>query len=89
MEEIPNQTPKDSLKNKPNFHEISEKRKELRKASGEIGNKGAIFYKHYKKPLEEIQEQSSQFKMADFGGLKGAKVARTPKFAHQSCIIIN
>ena len=73
MEGAPNQTPKNSLKNKPNFHGVSEKRKELRKAVSELGDKSAIFDKHYKKPLEEANEQASEFKVADFGSLKEAK----------------
>ena len=53
MEGSPNQTPENSLKNKPNFHEISEKRKELRKAVGELGDKGVILEKHYKNRLRK------------------------------------
>ena len=68
---------------KPNFHEISEERKELRQAIAELdinkNNKGnsdnSIFEKHYKKPLEEVQKKAADFKVADFGGLKGAKEA--------------
>ena len=68
---------------KSNFHKISEERKELRKAIAELGinknNEGnsndAIFEKHYKKPLEEVQKQAADFKVASFGGLKGAKEA--------------
>ena len=66
--------------NTPNFHEISEERKELRKAIDELdinknkeGNSSVIFEKHYKKPLEEVQKQATDFKVASFGGLKGAK----------------
>jgi hypothetical protein len=57
----------------PNFHEVSEERKELRKAVAELGGEGPIFEKHYKKPLAEADEQAGKFKIADFGGLKGAK----------------
>ncbi len=68
---------------KPNFHEISEERKELRKAIAELdinrnnesNSDNIIFEKHYKKPLEEVQKQASDFKVADFGSLKGAKEA--------------
>ena len=68
---------------KPNFHEISEERKELRRAIAELdinkNNKGnsdnVIFERHYKKPLEEAQEQAAGFNVASFGGLKGAKEA--------------
>ena len=88
MEGSPNQTPENSLKNKPNFHEISEKRKELRKAVGELGDKGVILEKHYKKPLEEINEQASEFKVADFGGLKEAKEAlRKQKAEHEAEVL--
>ena len=37
MEGTPNQTPENSLENKSNFHERSEKRKELRRAIAELG----------------------------------------------------
>ena len=57
----------------PNFHEISEKRKELRGAISELGDKGPIFEKHYKKPLAEADEEASKFKVEDFGGISGAK----------------
>jgi len=57
----------------PNFHEISEKRKELRGAISELGDKGPIFEKHYKKPLAEADEEASKFKIEDFGGISGAK----------------
>jgi DNA polymerase III delta prime subunit len=63
MEKIPEQ----------NFHEVSENRRELRKAINELGGEGPIFDKHYKKPLAEANEQASEFKVEDFGGLKGAK----------------
>ena len=56
-----------------NFYEISEKRRELKESSKELGGKGAIFEKHYKKPLDEINEEAAKFKIADFGGLSGAK----------------
>jgi hypothetical protein len=46
-----------------NFYEVSEGRKELRKAISELGGEGAIFDKHYKKPLEEANEQASKFKI--------------------------
>ena len=48
MEGIPKQTAENDAKNAPNFHEISEKRKELRKAIGELGDNQVIFEKHYK-----------------------------------------
>lgn len=88
MEGTPNQTPENSLKNKPNFHEISEKRKELRKAIGELGDKSSIFEKHYKKPLEEANEQAAEFKVADFGGLKEAKEAlKKQKAEHEAEVL--
>ena len=73
----------------PNFHEVSERRKELRKelrrVMGEFGMEtdadevepktpqSVILDKHYKKPLAEVEKQASDFKVADFGGLEGAK----------------
>ncbi len=59
MERLPNQNKiEDSDEDIPNFHEISEDRKELRKAISELDGKGAIFDKHYKKPLEEADKQA-------------------------------
>jgi len=75
MERIPNQIPENDGENPVNFHEISEHRRELRKAINELGDKAAIFDKHYKKPLSEADEQASGFKVEDFGGLSGAKEA--------------
>ena len=71
------ETPKnDSAESAVNFHEVSQNRKELRQAISELdGRSGAIFNKHYKEPLAEADEQASEFKVADFGGLKGAKEA--------------
>ncbi|MCX6716540.1 MAG: AAA family ATPase [Candidatus Taylorbacteria bacterium] len=71
MERIPNQNSEDTK----NFHEISEERKELRKATAELNGRGAIFDKHYKKPLAEANKQAGEFKVVDFGSLKGAKEA--------------
>jgi len=88
MEGTPNQIPENGLRNKPNFHEISEKRKELRKAIGELGDKGVIFNKHYKKPLEEANIQASEFRVADFGGLKKAKEAlKKQKAEHETEVL--
>ena len=71
-----------------NFHEISEDRKELRKAISELGGEGAIFDKHYKKPLAEADEQAGEFKAADFGGLKGAKEAlKKQKAEHEEEVL--
>ncbi len=71
-----------------NFHEISENRKELRKAISELGGKGAIFEEHYEKPLAEANEQASKFKVADFGGLKGAKEAlKKQKAKHEKEVL--
>jgi len=75
MEKLLEQVPEISAENTPNFHEISENRKELRKAAGELDSQGAIFEKHYKKPLADIQAEAAKFKAADFGGLSGAKKA--------------
>ena len=76
MERIPNQMPDDIGDGRPNFHEISENRKELRKAIAELGGRGAIFDKHYKKPLEDANKQASDFKVPDlgnnWGGMKKA-----------------
>jgi len=62
-----------SEENPPNFHAVSEGRKELRKAIAELGGRGVIFDKHYKKPLEEANEQAGKFKGVDFGSLAKAK----------------
>jgi hypothetical protein len=75
MEKAPNLIPENDVENSVNFHEISENRKELRKAISELGDTGPIFDKHYKNPLAETDEQASTFKVKDLGGLKGAKEA--------------
>jgi MoxR-like ATPase len=73
MKESSDQILVNNAEKEPNFHEVSEGRKELRKAINELGNEGPIFDKHYKGPLKEADEQASRFKVEDFGGLKGAK----------------
>jgi hypothetical protein len=85
MEELPNQNqpPENSTEDIHNFHEVSERRKELRKAIGELGNNGTVFEKHYKGEKESLDRKASGFKVADFkdkenpspedSGLKGAK----------------
>ncbi len=55
MEKIPEQ-------DETNFHEVSENRKELRKAIAELGGEGPIYEKHYKKPLEDADEQAGTLK---------------------------
>ncbi|MEI6420399.1 MAG: AAA family ATPase [bacterium] len=90
MEKIPNFQSVEAEtggENTPNFHEIAERRKELRKAIGELGidlgvekptpktAEGKIYAKHYQKPLEEAETQAFKFKVADFGSLSGAKEA--------------
>ncbi|MCX6717806.1 MAG: AAA family ATPase, partial [Candidatus Taylorbacteria bacterium] len=63
MERIPDQNKiEDGGEDIPNFHEISEDRKELRKAVSELGGKGAIFDKHYKKPLQDMDRQAGTLK---------------------------
>ena len=90
MEGTPKQTPENSSENKHNFHEIAEKRKELRKAIAELGDNDSlasnvIFDKHYKKPLEEANEQASEFRVADFGSLTEAKEAlKKQKRGHEA-----
>ncbi len=68
-----------------NFHEIYEKRKELKQAINELGidsdedsSKKRIFEKHYKKDKEAVDEKAAGFSVEDFkteekGGLSGAK----------------
>lgn len=50
----------------PNFHEIAEERKALRNAAKGLGSKGPIFEKHYKKPIEDLDDQASSFKITNF-----------------------
>jgi len=71
---IPPVAPDNDGENTPNFHAISEERKELRQAVSELGEKNGIFDKHYRKPLEDLQTQAAEFKVADYGGLSGAKI---------------
>src|SRR3989344_6560977 len=90
MEKIPDQTAENNEGNAPNFHEVSEKRKELREAISELGDKGVIFEKHYKKPLEEADQEAGDFKVADFGGTKGAKEAlRKQKSEYEKEVLEN
>ncbi|MBM2817691.1 MAG: hypothetical protein HW401_281, partial [Parcubacteria group bacterium] len=73
-----------------NFHEVSEKRKELRRAIGELGDNSVIFEKHYKKPLEEADQEAGGFKVEKFGGLKGAKEAlRKQKSEYEKEVLEN
>jgi len=68
-----------------NFHEVSEKRKDLKRAINELdidtsSSGQRIFEKHYKKAKEVLDTKASTFKIADFkteerGGLTGAKEA--------------
>jgi len=73
-----------------NFHEVSENRKDLRRAINELGiddpgdgvasSAQRIFDKHYKKDKEALDAKASAFKIADFKtegktGLAGAKEA--------------
>src|SRR3989344_4376431 len=85
MEKIPDQTPEDT----PNFYEVSEKRKELRRAIIELGDKSPIFDKHYKEPLGEANREASEFKIAGFGGLIGAKEALKKQKALQKQSILD
>jgi len=73
MEKIFKQTPENNDEKSPNFHELSEIREELRKAVSDLGSKDNIASKYCKKPLADIDEKASKFKMSDFGGLKGLK----------------
>jgi MoxR-like ATPase len=75
MEQIQNQSSEDVGAEPINFHEVSERRKDIRKAALELGGNGAIFDKHYKKPLQEVNEEAGIFKMENFGGFSGAKKA--------------
>ncbi len=50
----------------PNFHEIAEERKALRNTAKELRYKGAVFEKHYKKPLKDLDDQASSFKITNF-----------------------
>src|SRR3989338_774958 len=89
MERMPKML-ENNAENAPNFHEVSEKRRELRKAISELGDKGVIFEKHYKKPLEEADQEAGDFKVADFGGTKGAKEAlRKQKSEYEKEVLEN
>ena len=90
MERVLNPVEGSSGEDAPNFHEVSERRKELRKTARELGGKGVIFEKHYKKPLEEVSEKASGFKTSDFGGLKGAKeVLKKQKVEYGEKILVD
>ena len=90
MEGIPKQTAENDAKNAPNFHEISEKRKELRKAIGELGDNQVIFEKHYKNPLKEAGQEAGGFKVENFGNLSVAKEAlRKQKSEYEKEVLEN
>ena len=57
----------------PNFHEVAEERKVLRKALGELRTE--IRDKVAPELLEEVEEKAGRFKIADHGGFSGAKDA--------------
>ena len=75
MEKIPVNTPE----NKENFHEVFEKRLELKKLALELGldvqaleetkntPEGKIFDTYYKSDFDELNKRASTFKIADFG----------------------
>lgn len=74
MEKIPDQIPPEKKSSEDiNFHEVGERRAELRRAIAELGGKGPIIEKHYKKPLEEANRQASGFSIKEMGGLEMAK----------------
>ncbi len=69
-----------SSENKPNFHEISEERKGLKKELKKLGKNGSeakeglgAFEAEYKTELEEIEAKSKEFRVADFSTLSEAK----------------
>ena len=70
MEKILQNIPKEKGKDDPNFHEIAESRREIKKILMESGDIGT---KYYKKPLSDIEERASKFKIAELGGLSNAK----------------
>ncbi len=78
------QTPQPPL----NFHELSERRKSLRRGKRELGNEPEIFETHYKEPLETAGAEAVTFKVGTFGGLKGAKeVLRKQKAEYEKAIL--
>jgi len=80
----------------PNFHDVSEERKELRRAIQELdikdgedsSSENVIFEKHYKGEKEALDKKASGFKIADFGGLNGAKeTLRKQKSEHEEKLV--
>jgi len=81
MKEIPNQIPENNAENTPNFHEISETRKELRKAikgldNSSAGKKPSLKDKNERRGLSMDLERDTNiaktFKVADYGGIRGS-----------------
>ncbi len=102
MEKGPQKTAENSQGNQPNFHEIAEKREELRQAIKELGinqdnleenqetPEVIIFNKHYKKELEELNKEASVFKISDFESLSDAKeILKKQKLEHKEKIFKN
>ncbi|MEK7586993.1 MAG: AAA family ATPase [Patescibacteria group bacterium] len=53
----------------PNFHEISEKRKEHKKALNELGEENGLEKKFLSTKLESFDKKAKGFKVADYGGI--------------------
>ncbi|MFA6258979.1 MAG: AAA family ATPase, partial [Candidatus Paceibacterota bacterium] len=68
-----NREKENNLENETNFYGLSKERKGIRKIKKELGGKGVIFDKHYKEPLDDINKQASEFKIANYGKLENAK----------------
>ncbi|KKS76457.1 MAG: hypothetical protein UV50_C0021G0001, partial [Parcubacteria group bacterium GW2011_GWB1_42_9] len=78
------QTPNESSdKNQPNFHGVAEERRGLRRAINELGldnksrstglgSKDTILQKHYREPLDDLDQTASAFKISEHGGVRGA-----------------
>ncbi|MBN2093778.1 MAG: AAA family ATPase, partial [Candidatus Zambryskibacteria bacterium] len=91
MEKIPNSTLPNESEKSLNFHEISEQRKELRKAITDLkSSNGAIFEKFYKEPMEEINAKAREFKIEDYESFGEAKeTLKKQKTEYESEILGN
>ncbi len=95
MEEMFKTKTKNSQENEQNFHEIFEKRLELKRIAKELGldvtklkeenntPEGKIFSMYYKSDFEELDQKASTFKIVDFGE-KDASFKKTADEAVES-----
>lgn len=77
-------------KDKRNFHEIAERRKDIRKAARDLAtvDGSSVFDKHYREPLEEANKQAFGFRVKDFGSFAGAREALKKQKAEYEAVVL-